>query len=65
MTPRQKQRFENLITDCLNAGFVCGDWSNVPGDESYETVHKQARVIQAKLLVAIDRAIRKAQRGAR
>lgn len=65
MTPRQKQRFEDLIADCLNAGFVCGDWNNVPGGESYETVHKQAQVIQAKLLAAIDCAISKAQRGAR
>ena len=64
MTPRQKQRFENLIADCVNAGFLCGDWHDTIGGESYDTVWRQAQQKQTRLLQAIDRAIKREARHA-
>lgn len=59
MTPRQKRRFENLIADCVNAGFLCGEWDNTPGGQPYDVVWRQAQQKQAQLLQAIDRAIKR------
>lgn len=64
MTPRQKRRFENLIADCLNAGFLCGDWKDTPGGQPYDVVWRQAQQKQARLLQAIDRAIKQEARHA-
>ena len=59
MTPRQKRRFEDLIADCVNAGFLCGEWDNTPGGQPYDVVWRQAQQKQAQLLQAIDRAIKR------
>lgn len=59
MTARQTERIKRLIADCTNGGFLCGDW-DAQRDGPYDTVYRQSKQAEARLLAAVQRLVKRA-----